>query len=271
MEETYSGFADVYDELMDNIPYDDWFDYLHGLLLEYGVKDGIVAELGCGTGSITERMSASGYEMIGIDNSPAMLEKANTKKNANKSSTLYLCQDMRNLELYGTVNAIISLCDSINYITDYDELVLMLSLCNNYLDTNGLIVFDFHTRHYYKDVIAAATIAESRDNISFIWDNYYDEDENINELCLSLFLKVDDDNELYKKHEELHIQRGYTLAEMLAAVKASGLTLVKAYDAFTKLPANEDCDRIYIIAREHTISGVKKEFSDVYHSKLMSR
>ncbi len=269
MSETYSDFAAVYDRLMDNIPYDDWFAYLHSLLNEYGVSSGIVAELGCGTGNITERMAAAGYDMIGIDNSTAMLDEANAKKVQNNSNALYLCQDMQEFELYGTVSAIISLCDSINYITEPKELLNVLKLSNNYLDTNGIMIFDFHTRHYYKNVIAGATIAEDRDDISFIWDNYYDEESNINELALSLFIRADNTQQaspsggsLFRKYEEFHVQRGYTLAEMLSLVQKSGLQLLAAYDAFTHQPATEENERIYIIAREHTSSGLKKEIAD---------
>ncbi len=266
MTEAYSDFAAVYDNLMDNIPYDDWFKYLHGLLTDYDIKSGIVAELGCGTGTITELMSASGYDMIGIDNSESMLDIANSKKEKNNSSSLYLCQDMREFELYGTVSACISICDSINYITDENELLTVFKLVNNYLDPNGLFIFDFNTRHYYKDVVADATIAEDRDDISFIWDNFYDEENDINELSLSLFIKerksdyfsnetlqseIKENDNLYRKYEELHLQRGYTLSEIKYLIEKSGLKYIKAYNAFTKNPADESCERIYVIAQEH--------------------
>lgn len=257
MSETYSSFAAVYDCLMDNIPYDDWVSYLHGLLKEYNINSGIIAELGCGTGSITERLSKAGYDMIGIDNSISMLDIANIKKANNNSSSLYLCQDMREFELYGTVAAIISLCDSINYITYSDELLQVFRLVNNYLDPKGIFIFDFHTKHYYRDIVANSIIAEDRDDISFIWDNYYDDEDNINELALSLFIREqstaagnNSDDSLYRKYEELHIQRGYTLKEITDLVKESGLELITAYDAFTHNAATDDCERIYIIARE---------------------
>lgn len=266
MEEAYSNFAAVYDQLMDNIPYDDWFCYIHSLLKEYGITNGIIAELGCGTGNITERLASAGYDMIGIDNAPSMLDIANRKKAASGSNTLYLCQDMREFELYGTVSAIISLCDSINYITEPWELLEVLKLSNNYLDTDGIMIFDFHTKYYYQNIIANATIAESRDDISFIWDNFYDTEENINELDLSLFVRENDTagQNLYRKYEELHIQRGYTLAEISDLVEQSGLQLIAAYDTFTHAPASEKNERIYIIAREHTASGLKKDIADTY-------
>lgn len=256
MSEAYSDFALVYDRLMDNIPYDEWFNYISLLLEEFNIKSGIIAELGCGTGNITERLATAGYDMIGIDNSPAMLDIAQKKKERGGSSTLYLNQDMREFELYGTVSAIISVCDSVNYILDNKELTEVFRLVNNYLDPKGIFIFDFNTRHYYLDIVADATIAESREDISFIWDNLYDVEANINELYLSLFIRDNNiscksSENLYRKYEELHLQKGYTLNEMINIVKASGLELICAYDAFTKNPAVESSERIYIIAREN--------------------
>lgn len=254
MQEAYSNFAACYDALMDNIPYDEWFKYLHSLLKEYKIEDGIIAELGCGTGTITELMARAGYDMIGIDNSDAMLDIANEKKALNDSTSLYLLQDMREFELYGTVRAVISLCDSVNYVTDSEDLLQVFKLVNNYLDPKGIFIFDFHPRYYYKEVVADATIAEDRDDISFIWDNFYDDEEDINELALSLFVKEaegsGEDVGIFRKYEELHLQRGYTLEEMMTLIKNSGMELVAAYDAFTKDAATEECERIYIIARE---------------------
>ena len=254
MQEAYSNFATCYDELMDNIPYDEWFAYLQSLLKEYKIEDGIVAELGCGTGNITELMAKAGYDMIVIDNSDAMLYIANEKKAINGTNSLYLLQDMREFELYGTVKAVISLCDSVNYVTDNDDLLQVFKLVNNYLDPKGIFIFDFHPKYYYKEIVADATIAEDRDDISFIWDNFYDEDEDINELALSLFIKektdVGEESQLYRKYQELHLQRGYTLQEIKDLVMASGMELVATYDAFTHDKATEECERIYIIARE---------------------
>ncbi|WP_281085967.1 class I SAM-dependent DNA methyltransferase [Eubacterium ruminantium] len=252
MDTTYSKFALVYDNLMDNIPYDEWTSYLKKLLDDYDIKEGIIAELGCGTGNITERLAEYGYDMIGIDNSPEMLDIAMQKGAANKSSSLYLCQDMREFELYGTVRAVISLCDSINYITDKDDLVTIMRLVNNYLDPGGLFIFDFNTLHYYRDVVADNTIAEDRDDISFIWDNYFDEDTNINELALSLFVKdkESESDDIYKKYSELHLQKAYTLDEIKEAIAASGLEFITAFNAFTSDAPDEDSERIYIIARE---------------------
>ena len=250
MFEVYSDFADVYDELMDNVPYDEWYSYLHKILLDNNIKNGVVVDLGCGTGAITERLAKSGYNAIGIDNSISMLNIANDKKLENDLDILYINQDMRELELGLNASAIVSICDSINYILDDEDLLTVFKLVNEHLADDGLFIFDFNTRHYYKDIVNNATIAEDREDISFIWDNFYDEENDINELALSLFIKIPENEDLYRKHEEMHLQRGYTLEEIKNLINLSGLTPVACHKAFTNENATEDNERIYIIARK---------------------
>ena len=126
--ETYTTFAEVYDEMMEDIPYEEWCRYLVGLLQEFGVKDGLVLELGCGTGIMTELLAENGYDMIGVDSSEEMLAEALEKREKSGHDILYLQQDMREFELFGTVRAVVSVCDSINYILEEKELVQVFSL-----------------------------------------------------------------------------------------------------------------------------------------------
>ena len=240
--EAYTSFARVYDTFMDNIPYEEWCEYLTGLMREYGVRDGLVLDLGCGTGNMTELLAKAGYDMIGADNAEEMLEIAMEKRDKSGHDILYLLQDMREFELYGTVRAVISVCDSVNYITEPEELQEVFRLVNNYLDPKGV--------YKYEEILGDRTIAENREECSFIWDNYYYEDEKINEYDLSLFIETDKDSGLYRKYEETHYQRAYTLEEMKELIRKSGLEFVTAYDAFSKNAPMDTSERIYVIARE---------------------
>lgn len=179
--EAYTSFAAVYDMFMDNIPYEEWAAYLISLLKEHGIDDGLVLDLGCGTGSLTEILAREGYDMTGIDISPDMLQIAMEKRAESGHDILYLLQDMREFELYGTVRAIVSICDSMNYLFEPGDLVQTLRLVNNYLDPEGLFIFDLNTEYKYREILGESTIAEDREESSFIWDNSYDEEERINE------------------------------------------------------------------------------------------
>lgn len=247
--EAYTGFAAVYDMFMDNIPYEEWCEYLTGLLHDYGVKDGLLLDLGCGTGSLTELLAERGYDMIGIDYSEEMLDLAMEKRMESGNDILYLCQDMREFELYGTVGAVVSICDCMNYITEPEDLVTVFELVNNYLDPEGIFIFDLNTEYKYETLMGDSTIAEDREDSSFIWENQYEKEEKINIYDVSIFIKEKED--LYRKYHETHYQRAYSLEEIREALEEAGMEFVTAYDAFTKEPPKEDSERIYVVAREH--------------------
>ena len=260
--EAYTGFAAVYDTFMDNVPYREWGEYIHSMLCEKGVKDGLVLDLGCGTGTMTEILAGYGYDMIGADNSEDMLELAMEKRIQSGHDILYLLQDMREFELYGTVRAVVSVCDSLNYITDPEDLENVFRLVNNYLDPGGIFLFDFNTEYKYREVMGDCTIAEDRGVCSFIWDNYYYEEERINEYDLTLFVREtgqpdpdtdepDKEGQLYRRYTETHYQRAYTLEEMQKKKKKAGLVFEAAYDMDTKEVPGDTSERICVIAREH--------------------
>ena len=260
--EAYTGFAAVYDTFMDNVPYREWGGYIHSMLCEKGVKDGLVLDLGCGTGTMTEILAGYGYDMIGADNSEDMLELAMEKRIQSGHDILYLLQDMREFELYGTVRAVVSVCDSLNYITDPEDLENVFRLVNNYLDPGGIFLFDFNTEYKYREVMGDCTIAEDRGVCSFIWDNYYYEEERINEYDLTLFVREtgqpdpdtdepDKEGQLYRRYTETHYQRAYTLEEMQRLLEKAGQVFEAAYDMDTKEVPGDTSERICVIAREH--------------------
>ena len=287
----YTGFAEVYDMFMDNVPYDKWAKYLQKLLKENGAKEGIVCELGCGTGKMTRRLRDMGYDMIGIDISQDMLqiameqetilkkagtqnadinkvESKHTKSDKKKNyEILYLNQDMREFELYGTVAAVVSVCDSMNYITEKEDLLTTFKLVRNYLDPGGVFIFDMNTPYYYKKKLGEQTICENRDEGSFIWENYYDPDTKINEFDMTIYIRRNSEGQdasktskdkktagktnnavYYERFEETHFQRAYSIAEVKALLKKAGLKDIKVYKAFTKDDPDSVTERIYFIS-----------------------
>ena len=151
--EAYTDFAYVYDQLMDETPYEQWCENIVRELTAHHIEDGLLLELGCGTGSMTELLAARGYDMIGVDSADEMLNIACEKRERSGHEILYLNQDMRAFELYGTVRAVVSVCDSLNYLLEDEDLIACFKLVNNYLDPKGIFFFDFNTRYKYETVI----------------------------------------------------------------------------------------------------------------------
>lgn len=295
--EAYTAFAKVYDRFMENVPYEKWGAFLDFVISEYGISKplrdsedaleserNLVLDLGCGTGVLTEIMYNKGYDMIGIDISQEMLDVALKRKleplvqadgddseNISDNGILYLCQDMCEIDLYSTIGTVYSSCDSVNYLVSDEEITACFAGVDNYLYPGGLFIFDFNTVYKYRDVIGECTIAENSEDCSFIWDNYYYSDENINEYDLTLFVK--EDNDLYRRYEETHYQRGYTAGQMRDFLERAGLKLLAmldekmldgdyaedlkkimnfagAYSADGRICVNNESERIIVIAQK---------------------
>ncbi len=271
--EAYTDFAEVYDTFMDETPYEAWADFIISLIEKYGIskpgKDlaqsclkretdsrqmletekNLVLDLGCGTGTLTEILAQKGYDMIGIDYSQEMLNIAMQKKMESQSDILYLCQDMREIDLYSTVGTVISVCDSVNYLLEDEDIEDTFAGVQNYLYPGGIFIFDFNTVYKYREIIGDTTIAENREDCSFIWENYYHEAECINEYDLTIFVREDDRAERFRRFAETHYQRGYTLEEMTAFVAGAGMELVLTVDADTHKVPTDTSERIYMVAR----------------------
>lgn len=246
----YGGFASVYDKFMDNIPYDEWHQYLVKLLHEHGICDGIVVDLACGTGEMTRRLADSGYDMIGIDFSEDMLDIAREKCS---SEVLLLGQDMRELDLYGTAKAMVCVCDGMNYLCSVDDLKKVFERVKVFLEPGGVFIFDMKTAYFYREVLGDRTMTENREYASYIWENQYDTKEKINEYLLTIYELVDDDKDLFVRTDEVHRQRAYNIEEVQNAARACGLSCIHVYEAFSKEAPKEDSQRLYFVVQRSVL------------------
>lgn len=245
----YEQFASVYDLFMKDVPYDQWVDYIESIMKRYNIMPEIVLDLGCGTGNITNRLAKKGYDMIGIDNSESMLMVAKEKARNDSLDILYLLQDMTEFELYGTVGAVISICDSINYLLDEEDILKTFQLVNNYLDPKGLFIFDINTEYKYEQILGDNVFAENEENSSYIWENYYDKQSQINDYMVTFFLE--NENNTYNKYIETHLQKAYSINTIKHLIEKAGLEYIDSFDAFTFNPVTSNSERIYIIAKEN--------------------
>jgi SAM-dependent methyltransferase len=273
MYESYRSFASVYDEFMDGTDYQETADKIQDMITRFGLskpsqkrtgaseardvllaaEKNLVVDIACGTGKLTEILAGRGYDVMGIDLSEEMLSIALNRRDKLGHKTLYLCQDMREFELYGTAGTFVSVGDSVNYLTSDADMVKLFKRINTFLFPRGIFVFDFKTLYLYRDVIGDRTIAEDRDDCSFIWDNWFDPKTNINEYDLSLFIRdagSDGEDNVFRKFREVHEQRGYTLEEMKHYVKEADLEWVTEMDSDTMGSVTAKSERILCVVRE---------------------
>ena len=246
----YQDFAKIYDEFMQTIPYEEWADYMEEIWKTHNCKPHLVLDLACGTGSLSLELARRGYEMIGADLSVEMLEIAREKAEDAKQDILFLLQDMREFELYGTVDSIVCTCDSMNYILEEEELLQVFRLAENYLDPSGLLIFDMNTEYKYREILGDQVFADTTEDAAFIWQNYYYEDEKINEYQVTFFYQNQAKDGKYQREEEIHYQKAYSVSKVCQLLEKSQLKVEGVYDAFSLLPASEQSERICFVARE---------------------
>ena len=241
----YQSFATIYDRVMNEIPYEEWFEKIREFLTQRGITDGTVCELGCGTGTMTELLAGVGYHMLGVDVSPEMLALARMKQEESHADILYIEQSMDELALPEPVDAMISVCDSINYLLDEEQLERLFNGVNRFLKPGGFFLFDVKTAYCYREIIGDRTWAEQDEDFSYIWENYYYDDRDINEYLLTIFTRRE--NGLYEKSEEAHYQRAYDIPLLKKIIEAAGLTVETVYGGDLEGEPDTESERYYFV------------------------
>lgn len=240
----YNDFAEVYDRLQ-TADYEKFVDYYEEIFKRLGKTPKLVLDLACGTGNITIPMAKRGYDMIGLDLSCEMLNIARNKAISQNLDILFLNQDMCEMELYGTVDAIVCALDGLNYILDSGDLEKVFSLVKNYLNPGGVMIFDMNTRHYLENVLGRNTFVSDEDGIYYVWRSEFFEDTNICEFELNFF--CEDQDKSYKRFDEFQAERAYSVDEISKLVTSQGLDMTGIYKPFGFSTATDLDERIFFV------------------------
>lgn len=250
---TYTGFAGVYDSFMEDIPYEAWACFVRNLLEINGVdaqSPEPIAELGCGTGTMTRRFLDFGYSVLASDLSEEMLAVAEEKckKEIRRGRVTFFQADMRLFTLDEPVQAILSLCDSVNYLIEPGDLEKLFEAVKKALKPGGIFIFDLKTPWLYKNAMADNVFAETREKAAYIWENYFDEKTQLNEYALTLFLAQE--NGSYARCEEIHLQRAYTPEEIASAAGKTGLMVEHIYGEEPFEELLEEDERMFVVLKK---------------------
>ena len=256
--EGYNAIAEVYDKLNADIDYGAWADFFEACFDKYlEARPELVLDLACGTGRMTAELAARGYDMIGVDGSEEMLSVAydraafSDEDDDLAARPMYLLQDMRRFELYGTVGAVVCCLDSINYLTGDGDLDACFRCVNNYLDPHGLFLFDVNTPYKFEKVYGnnAYILEDTVDGAPVYcgWQNDYDAESGICNFYLSVFREKDG---VYLREDEEQRERCYTKEQMTTSLEAAGFEVMGIYSGYGFEEPQESCERWYFAARK---------------------
>ncbi|MCM1269564.1 MAG: class I SAM-dependent methyltransferase [Ruminococcus flavefaciens] len=244
----YSVFARYYDELTANIDYVRRGEYFHEIIKKFkATKENILLDLACGTGSISEVMARLGYDVIGVDNSDEMLGMAIEKKFDSGLNIQYLCQDMRKLDMFGTVDVIICALDSINHLANLNDVRKVFEGAAFFCEMNGLFIFDVNTLYKHRKILANNTFTYETDNVYCIWENTLNAETDEVRMNLEFFER--EENGLYSRSSESFSEKAYSEETIEKLLEESGFKVLAKYGDDTFEPPTETSQRIIYAAR----------------------
>ena len=244
----YDLLAPVYDEINKELDYKSWADFIEKTALnELGFRPELVLDLASGTGSMTLELASRGYDMIGVDYSTEMLGVARERAEEGGLSVLWLCQDMRNFELYGTVGLVVSTLDSINHLTTDADIKKCFSLVHNYLDPDGIFIFDINGKFKFEEIYADKSYVLETDESFCVWQNDYDHKTKLCNFYITLFEELP--SGVYERYDEEQTEKCYELEDIKKTLTDVGFEFIGAYSDFEYTAASDADERIYIVAR----------------------
>lgn len=246
---SYEQFAYLYDRLMSDVPYDKWVQLIQKAASDYKVKGANLLDLACGTGELSIRLSRAGFQVTGIDLSEDMLSVAQAKTMEAGEAVFYIEQDMSQLEGLPIYDLICICCDSINYLQTDEVVINTFKSVYEHLDENGLFIFDVHSFYKLNHLFINQTYAVNDEDISLIWQCYEGDYPNSVEHDLSFF-QLDDKTDMYRRYDELHFQRTYSVEQYSEWIEQSGFTVLKVEADFSDGPIDEKAERLFFYCKK---------------------
>lgn len=245
----YDLLAPFYDEINSELNYSDWADFIEKIIeREYGQgKPELILDLGSGTGKMTVELARRGFDMTGVDRSAEMLNIAREAAASEGLDILWLCQDITEFELYGTVDVAVCCLDTLNHLTDKKSLYKCLSLVHNYVIPDGLFIFDVNGKRKFETVYSDMTYTMEEEGGVCIWQNDYNEKTKLCDFYITLFKEESDGR--YRRFDDLETERMYTVREIKNALAKCGFEFVGAYSDYEFNEASDLSERIYFVAR----------------------
>ena len=241
---SYESFARFYDSLMEDAEYDKRSEYYRKILTDNGIKSGILADLGCGTGSMSIRMSEYGYEVIGIDPGIGMLMQARQKTAG--TDILLLNQPMEELDLYGTIDCAISTLDCINHLSGRENVKKAFEKVSLFMNPGGIFAFDVNTIYKHRNELSDNCFVMETDDVFCTWQNSLNDDDSV-DITLDFF---EEEDGVYYRESESFTERAYELDDISDMLEKSGFEIINIYEDMTFSPVNEKSSKAVFVAKK---------------------
>lgn len=239
---SYNEFAEIYDTMMEDIPYEEWVDFI-----KKNIEGGRILEIACGTGAVTRILAEENYRITALDISDEMLVHAYEKLRKYPNVEI-INMDMKNILLDRKFDVALCCCDGINYLLNENELSNFFNSVYKQLDDKGVFIFDLSTIYKLENLLGNKTIVSEEGDIFMVWENEYDEEENTCEMDITFFVK--EENTLYKRLNEHQLQKSYKIDRLCQILKNIGFSNIKSYNGYSFEKSKSDDERTVIVCNK---------------------
>ncbi len=236
---SYNTFALFYDRLTENADYEVRSDYISNFFSQYGSGGKNVLDLACGTGTLCALLSAKGYDVTGIDLSADMLTVAKNKCPDSK----FICADISDFDISEKFDFCTCTLDSINHLSDINEVKKCFHSVYNCLKKDGLFVFDVNTIYKHNEVLCDNTFVFDEEDFFLSWDNELMENNQVR-ILLDFFIF---NGKNYDRFSEEFVETAYSVDELKSALK--DFEIIGIYDEITENSPKSDSERIHFVCR----------------------
>jgi len=244
--ESYQHLAEYYDMLMDDIDYNSWCCFIEEILSSYSCHPKTILDTACGTGNITIPMAKKGYSLWGVDLSEEMLTVAENKARQQKLNIKFVKQNMTELTLNKHFDAVLCMCDGVNYIIEEDDLKQYFKAVQASLNEGGIFIFDISSSYKLRNVLGNNTMFQEKNDFCYIWENSFFEDEELLEMRLNFFIPQQG---MYRRAEEYHTQRAYSEDYLIELLADAGFQNIKVFDDLKLKEPNKKSERVFFAAQ----------------------
>jgi ubiquinone/menaquinone biosynthesis C-methylase UbiE len=239
---SYNEFAEIYDIMMEDIPYEEWVDFI-----KKNISGSRILEIACGTGAVTRVLADENYRITAFDISEEMLVHAYEKLRKYPNVEI-LNMDMKNISINRKFDVALCCCDGINYLLDDNELIDFFKSVHEHLDDKGVFIFDYSTIYKLKNFLGNKTIVSEEDNIFMVWENEYDYEENTCEMDITFFIR--EDKGLYRRLNEHQMQKSYSIERLYSILENAGFSNIKNYSGYSFESSRSDDERTVIVCNK---------------------
>ncbi|WP_088013703.1 class I SAM-dependent DNA methyltransferase [Gottfriedia acidiceleris] len=243
---TYNRFAYLYDQLMNDVPYERWVQFLQNVFQKYEMPQPSILDIGCGTGTLPILLAKLNYSISGVDLSEEMLSVAMAKAEQEKVNIPFFQQNMVELEGFDQLDCVTIFCDSLNYLETEDQVKQTFKKVNESLKDNGLFLFDVHSPYKIEEIFGEETFFIDDAELSLVWSCTQGEHPLSVEHDLVFFMK-EENRDLYERFEEYHNQRTLPINTYKSLLNVTGFEVKEILADFDE-DVDDTSERIFFIA-----------------------